>query len=326
MNAALETGASFWNGGEFYGTPEDNSLHLLRDYFNKYPENANRVVLSIKSGLTAKKTPDGSAAFLRSCVSNCLEILPPTLKRIDIFQCARVDPNIPIEDTMQTLKELASEDKFGHIGLSEVGAETIRRAYVSLRPLHILLSIFTFLSALLKSTVNTRSQVTPIAAVEVELSLFESGILTNGVASTCAELGIPVIAYSPLGRGILTGDILKASDLPSDSVLRRMDRFQGSNLEENLHLIQELHRLSLEFKPYTLPNIALSWLRSQSQRKKGLPAILPIAGSSKQENVRANSCHVDLSEDDLVHIDRILEENRIVGPRSYAAQRKYIEG
>lgn len=128
MNAALETGAAFWNGGEFYGTPEDNSLHLLRDYFTKYPENADKIVLSIKSGLTAQKTPDGSAAFIRRCVSNCLEILPPNLKKIDIFQCARVDPDVPIEDTMQTLKELISEGKFGHIGLSEVGAETIRRA------------------------------------------------------------------------------------------------------------------------------------------------------------------------------------------------------
>jgi pyridoxine 4-dehydrogenase len=171
-----------------------------------------------------------------------------------------------------------------------------------------------------------RSKIVPIAAVEVEFSLFETGILTNGVASTCAELQIPIIAYSPLGRGILTGDILKASDLPSNSVLRRMDRFQGDNLEANLRFVQELHRLSLDFKPYTLPNIALSWLREQSQRREGLPAILPIAGSSKEEKVRANALHIDLSEDDLVCIDRILEENKIVGPRSYAAQRKYIEG
>jgi pyridoxine 4-dehydrogenase len=128
MNAALETGATFWNGGEFYGTPEDNSLHLLRDYFTKYPENADKIVLSIKSGLTAQKTPDDSAAFVRRCVSNCLEILPPSLKKIDIFQCARVDPSVPIEHTMQTLKEFVSEGKFGHIGLSEVGADTIRRA------------------------------------------------------------------------------------------------------------------------------------------------------------------------------------------------------
>lgn len=105
-----------------------------------------------------------------------------------------------------------------------------------------------------------------------------------------------------------------------------MDRFQGDNLEANLRLVQELHRLSLDFKPYTLPNIALSWLRKQSQRKEKLPAILPIAGSSKEEKVRANARHIDLSEDDLVRIDRILEENKIVGPRSYAAQRKYIEG
>ncbi|KAL4992910.1 hypothetical protein BDV10DRAFT_190465 [Aspergillus recurvatus] len=110
---------------------------------------------------------------------------------------------------------------------------------------------------------------------EVEFSLFETGILTNGVAPICAGLHIPIIAYSPLGCGILTGDILKASGQPLGSALRRTDRFQGNNLDENLRLVQELHRLSLQFIPYTMPNIALSWLRTQSQRKKELPEILP---------------------------------------------------
>lgn len=128
MNAALESGANLWNGGQFYGTPKYNSLHLLRDYFLEFPDAAEKVVLSIKGGLTAAKIPDGSEAFVRRSVEGCLEILPPSIKRIDVFQCARVDPHVPIERTMQTLRDLFKEGKIGAVGLSEVRAETIRRA------------------------------------------------------------------------------------------------------------------------------------------------------------------------------------------------------
>lgn len=120
-----------WNGGQFYGTPDYNSLHLLRDYFTENPEAAKHVVLSIKGGLNKDRVPDGSESFVRESVEECLRILPPSLKRIDIFQCARVDPNTPIESTMATLKKLAEEGKIGAVGLSEVKAETIRRAYVA---------------------------------------------------------------------------------------------------------------------------------------------------------------------------------------------------
>lgn len=128
MKAALDTGANFWNGGQFYGTPDHNSLHLLRNYFTEYPEDAKKVVLSLKSGLNKDRVPDGSSKFVRKCVEECVKVLPPSLKKIDIFQCARVDPNTPIETTMQTLRDLVDEGLIGAVGLSEVKAETIRRA------------------------------------------------------------------------------------------------------------------------------------------------------------------------------------------------------
>jgi pyridoxine 4-dehydrogenase len=128
MNAALATGANFWNGGQFYGTPEYNSLHLLRDYFKEYPESADCVVLSIKGGLDSNRFPNGSEQFVRESVEECLKILPRNIKKIDIFQCARVDPSTPIETTMQTLKKLVDEGKIDAVGLSEVRAETIKRA------------------------------------------------------------------------------------------------------------------------------------------------------------------------------------------------------
>ena len=128
MKVALATGANFWNGGQFYGTPDRNSLHLLRDYFAKYPEDADKVVLSMKAGLTKDRIPDGSPAFVRECVDECLKILPPNLKKIDVFECARVDPDVPIETTMRTLRDLVAEGKIGAVGLSEVKAKTIKRA------------------------------------------------------------------------------------------------------------------------------------------------------------------------------------------------------
>ena len=169
------------------------------------------------------------------------------------------------------------------------------------------------------------SKVVPIAAVEVEFSLFETSILSNSVASTCAKLKIPIVAYSPLGRGLLTGKITTAADLPADSPLRRLDKYQGENLDHNLRLVKALHDLSMQHHPYTMSQFALSWIRQLSSRN-GLPVIVPICGSSKEENVRSNAENVELTESDFERIDTILKENKTVGERAYPQQRKYLEG
>lgn len=128
LNKTLELGANFWNGGELYGTPDYNSLHLFNKYFTKYPENAQKVVLSIKGGLkVGQLAPDGSEENIRRSVDNCLRLLDGK-KKIDIFECARQDPNFPVEHTVGVLAQYVKEGKIGGIGLSEVDAETIRRA------------------------------------------------------------------------------------------------------------------------------------------------------------------------------------------------------
>jgi aryl-alcohol dehydrogenase-like predicted oxidoreductase len=130
LNKSLELGANFWNGGELYGTPDYNSMHLLNQYFTKYPENADKVVLSVKGGLkVGQLVPDGSEENIRRSVDNCVRLLDGT-KKIDIFECARQDPNFPVEHTVEVLAKCVKEGKIGGIGLSEVDAETIRRAYV----------------------------------------------------------------------------------------------------------------------------------------------------------------------------------------------------
>ena len=175
MKAALEKGSNLWNGGEFYGTQERNSLHLLNEYFTKFPEDAEQVVLSIKGGMKpGQMMPDGSEENVSRSINECLRLLDGK-KFLDIFECARVDPNVPIETTVSAIAKYVKQGKIGGISLSECNAQTIRRA----------------------------SKVHKISAVEVEFSLWATDILTNDVASTCAELDIPIVAYSPLGRGFL---------------------------------------------------------------------------------------------------------------------------
>lgn len=175
MRAALACGSTNWNGGEFYGTLERNSLHLLNEYFTEYPEDAEKVVLSIKGGaLPGNPHPDSSPKNIRRSIDECLRMLDGK-KSLDLFECARLDGKVPVEDVVSTIAEYVKAGKLGGISLSEVNGDTIRRA----------------------------ATVHKIAAVEVEFSLFSTEPLTNGIMEACKENDITVIAYSPLGRGFL---------------------------------------------------------------------------------------------------------------------------
>jgi pyridoxine 4-dehydrogenase len=167
MKAALDAGMNFWNGGEFYGGPEYNSLVLLEKYFAKYPEDAEKVLISIKGAGAG-----GSPELVSASISQCVEQLQGR-KKLDIFECARRDPRASMEDTFGAMQKFIDEGKLSGISLSEVRAETIHEAV----------------------------KHTKVVAVEVELSLWAPDVLTNGVAAACAQYGIPLIAYSPIGRG-----------------------------------------------------------------------------------------------------------------------------
>ena len=165
--------------------------------------------------------------------------------------------------------------------------------------------------------------IVPICAVEVEFSLFEIDILGNDVASTCAELGIPIVAYSPLGRGLLTGNITNAENVPAQ--LRRLDKYQGENLEYNLRLVDSVKKLSAQHPGHTMATFALSWVRQMSGRN-GLGTFIPISGSSKAENVRTNAQNIVLSDQDFASIQNILNEYPTKGERGYGDQKKYLQG
>ncbi|KAG0649963.1 Pyridoxal reductase [Hyphodiscus hymeniophilus] len=284
MKAALEAGCNFWNGGELYGTADFNSLHLLEEYFTKYPEDAEKVVLSIKGGLN-NMMPDGSPEGVRKSMDNCLKILNGK-KSLDIFEYARVDPKVPIETTLKTLdEEYVKTGKLGAIGLSEVSAATIERAI----------------------------KVTKIAAVEVEVSLWSMDIFQNGVAETCAKHGIPIAAYSPIGRGMLSGEIKKPEDIPEGDFRRHMPRFQPGTFDKNLELVKELEKIAKQ-KGCTPAQLAIGWVKHFSE-KDGNPTIIPIPGATTEARISENSKDVSLTTQEEAEINEILKSFPIEGGR-----------
>lgn len=166
MRAAISSGCTFWDGGEFYGTPSSNSLTLLNDFFTSHPSEADKVIVNIKGALGPGMVVNASPEALRQSVERCVQMLDGKAK-IDMFECARRDRNVPLESELATLQGLVEEGLIGGIALSEVNAETIRKA----------------------------ARLAKILAVEVEISLFETGPLGNGITDACREFNIPILAY-----------------------------------------------------------------------------------------------------------------------------------
>ncbi|KAL5114675.1 hypothetical protein ACEQ8H_007408 [Pleosporales sp. CAS-2024a] len=296
MKTALRHGSNNWNGGEFYGTPERNSLHLLNEYFTKYPEDADKVVLSIKGGgVPGSPEPDGSKKNIERSINECLRLLDGK-KFLDLFECARVDPATPIEETTKAIAEFVKAGKVGGISLSEVSAESIRRAHA----------------------------VHPIAAVEVEFSLYVTDILENGIASTCAELEIPIIAYSPMSRGFLTGKYRKYEDLEPDSMLRHFPRFQPDVFDQNVRLANAVAELARS-KGATVAQVAIGWILYQSG-KPGMPTMIPIPGATTSERVAENCKAARLSEDDFRTLQGFIEQFPSTGSRYPEAWMKMTNG
>ncbi|KAI1454254.1 Aldo/keto reductase [Annulohypoxylon moriforme] len=284
MKAALDNGSTLWNGGIHYGTPEANSLHLLKYYFEKYPEDANKVILSIKGGFSFQGGPDGSPEGIRASVEDAVKVLGGT-KTIDIYECARVDPKVPIETTIKALAELVKEGKIGGIGLSEVGASTIRKAHA----------------------------VHPISAVEIEMSLFTPDPLHNGVSDACHELGIPIAAYCPVSRGWLTGELRTIDDLAQDDFRRKLPRFQPEVFDQNFKLVEAVEKIA-KSKGVTTAQIAIGWVAAMGA--------IPIPGTTKVERAIENAKAVSLTAEDLEEIQKILDTLPIKGERYGGAMEK----
>ncbi|KAF2035710.1 Aldo/keto reductase [Setomelanomma holmii] len=286
LKTSLEQGANLWNGGIHYGTPTSNSLHLMRSYFAKYPEDADRVVLSIKGAYDPRKGPIGSAEGLRASVEEALRVLDG-VKKIDVFEMARVDPDTPIEISIKALAELVKEGKIGGIGLSEVSANTIRKAHA----------------------------VHPIAAVEIELSLFTPDPLTNGIMDACHDLSIPVIAYSPVGRGWLTGKYRTLDDIPANDMRRMLPRFQPEVFDQNLKLVEAVEKIAKR-KELAASQVAIAWVARQGA--------IPIPGTTNADRIMLNSKIDELTDADMHELQRVMEDFPIAGERYGGVHEKLL--
>jgi aryl-alcohol dehydrogenase-like predicted oxidoreductase len=285
IERALDLGVTFLDTADAYG-PHTNELLVGRTIQRRRDE----VVLATKFGLVrheedpAKRTIRGDPAYVHEACDASLRRLG--VDHIDLYYLHRRDQRVPIEDTVGAMGELVQAGKVRHLGLSEVNPDTLRRA----------------------------AATHPIAALQSEWSLW-SRDLEDEVVPTARELGIGIVAYSPLGRGFLTGSITSVDDLDPDDFRRHSPRFRSENLTRNLRLVERVQALARD-RGVTAGQLALAWVLARGDD------VVPIPGTKRrrwlEENVAAAS--IELGPDDLAELDEAVPPNAAVGDR-YADMR-----
>ncbi|MQY09369.1 aldo/keto reductase [Actinomadura macrotermitis] len=251
---ALDSGVTMFDTGDFYGDGANEEL-LGRTL----APHRDRVVLATKTGVRRTAgglVPAGSPGYLRRACEASLRRL--RTERIDLYYLARIDPAVPVEESVGALAELAAEGKVGRIGLSEVSAATLRRAHA----------------------------VHPVSAVQTEYSLWERHVET-GVLPAVRELGATLVAYSPLGRGLLTGAVHAGTRYEPGDFRATAPRYNGDDLKANLAIVEAVTRLA-DAKGATPAQIALAWLLTRGGD------VIPIPGSSRRPHLRDNLGSLDL--------------------------------
>jgi len=279
IHRAIDLGITFLDTADAYG-PFTNEALVGRALEGR----RDRVVIATKFGNV--RGPQGQWAGINGRPDYVRSACDASLKRlgvetIDLYYQHRVDRNVPIEETVGAMAELVRAGKVRHIGLSEASPATIRRAY----PVH------------------------PITALQTEYSLWTRDP-EDGVLATCRELGIGFVAYSPLGRGFLSGRFQKPEDLPADDFRRNHPRFQGENFQKNLDLVHRVEEIARE-KRCTPSQLALAWLLAQGEE------IVPIPGTKHRRYLEENvgAIQITLSEDDLRRIEEAAPQGVTSGPR-----------
>ena len=274
---ALELGINFWDTADVYGSGENETL--LASHLQK---NRDKIILATKFGFTSTSdgsmTFDGSPEYLKKACDASLKRLG--IDTIDLYYAHRADPNVPIEDTVGAMADLVKAGKVRYLGLSEVSEETLRKAH----------------------------NVHPITALQSEYSLFTRGVETN-ILPTCKELGISLVAYSPLGRAVLTGKLNSANSIGDNDFRKKLPRFDEENFNQNQKLVQALSNLAEELN-YTPAQLALSWLIHQEN-------VIPIPGTKRRKYLKENAeaINVNLTKVHLDLIQKILDENPVAGER-----------
>lgn len=287
------------NGGEFYG-PDNLNLKLLKKFLESNEPDFNRqLVICIKGAMDiAKGKPAGSDEGVKKSVENVLSFFPADIGRPKlIFEAARVDPEVPYEATIASISEYVKKGLLDGISVSEVGIHSIAKA----------------------------DDVYPITSVEVELSLLTRDILFNGVLKECSERNIPIVAYSPLHRAVLTDHTVENGDkflasLPEGDLRRHLDRFSRENFDANFVLVQELYEFAHK-KGMSLENLALSWILKLSGREnfdgiKKVCKIIPIPSGSSTSKIDKNFTRAaELSDKEFEEINSICDKRKIQGRR-----------
>ncbi len=280
IHRALDLGITFLDTADMYG-PFTNEQLVGRAVAGRRDD----VVLATKFGNERK--PDGTRVGINGRPDYVRRAADASLQRlgidhIDLYYQHRVDPDTPIEDTWGALKELVEAGKVRHLGISEAAPKTIRRAHA----------------------------VHPVTAVQTEYSLWTRDPEDDGVLETVRELGIGFVAYSPLGRGFLSGEIRSIDDLAEDDFRRYNPRFQGENFVKNLELVDRVREIAVE-KGVTASQLALAWVLHQG------PDLVPIPGTKRVRYLEENAAAADISltAADLRRLDAAAPSGATAGDR-----------
>jgi aryl-alcohol dehydrogenase-like predicted oxidoreductase len=281
IHRALELGVTLLDTADMYGYGRNEQL-----VGPAIADRRDKVVLATKFGFVrdesdqAKRGIRGDAAYVQQAAEASLKRLG--LDHIDLYYQHRVDPSTPIEETVEAMASLVKQGKVRHLGLSEAGAETIRRAHA----------------------------VHPITAVQTEWSLWSRDI-EDEVVPTCRELGIGIVPYSPLGRGFLTGRFASKEDF-KDGDFRQVaqPRMAGGNLERNLKIVEALRALAAE-KGVTAGQLALAWVQSRGEN------VVPIPGTKRRKYLEENiaAAGLQLSTEDIADIEKVVPIDAVAGER-----------
>ncbi|GKV81544.1 aldo/keto reductase [Pectobacterium versatile] len=280
LHRALELGVTLLDTADMYG-PHTNELLLGKAIKGK----REQIFLATKFGIVRDPTnPNargvcGKPDYIRRAVEGSLTRLGTDV--IDLYYQHRIDPTVPIEETVGTLAELVQEGKIRYIGLSEASATTLERAH----------------------------RVHPITALQSEYSLWTRDMEAE-ILPTCERLGIGFVPYSPLGRGFLTGAIRSPDDLAADDFRRTNPRFSGENFGKNLQLVEKINQLAQE-KQVTPSQLALAWVLAQGEH------IVPIPGTKRRRYLEENVAALDvtLTKKELAAIDAIFPPDAAAGER-----------
>lgn len=291
LHRAIDLGCNFLDTADMYGMGTNEEL-LARALEGR----RGQVVLATKFGNRrdpanpAHRTIDGSPAYVREACEASLKRLRTDV--IDLYYQHRVDPRTPIEETMGAMADLVKAGKVRHLGLSEASAATIRRAHA----------------------------VFPIAAVQTEYSLWTRDP-EDEILPTLRELGIGFVAYSPLGRGFLTGRFASMEELAPDDNRRNHPRWQGENFAKNLKLVDEVNAMA-QARGCTPSQLALAWVLAQGRD------IVPIPGTKRRKYLEENlaAAEVDLSRDELARLEAAFPKGVAAGTRYPERAMKALNG